>query len=153
MLNIFEDCLNIEEIYLPKSIKNLGRDSGHNRAVFGSTTQNYNRKLKRIYASMEDPVSTYVNEFTYNETDNPLAEVTLFVPIGTKETYASRKYWFHFINIVELEELTGVSQPKKDVEEIAEKAYYNISGVKVVKPLRGLNIVQMSDGRVIKIIK
>ena len=71
--------------------------------------------------------------------------VTLYVPRGSKETYATTAFWSGFTNIVEYD-VTGI-QPLTLNPSEAGATYYNLQGQRIAIPQRGqLVIVRYSDG-------
>ncbi|MBR4552686.1 MAG: leucine-rich repeat domain-containing protein [Bacteroidaceae bacterium] len=71
--------------------------------------------------------------------------VTLYVPRGSKETYAATAPWSDFTNIVEYD-VTGIQSLTLNPSE-AGQAYYNLQGQRIATPQRGqLVIVRNADG-------
>ena len=71
--------------------------------------------------------------------------VTLYVPRGSKETYAATAPWSDFTNIVEYD-VTGIQSITLNPAE-AGQAYYNLQGQRIATPQRGqLVIVHNADG-------
>ncbi len=75
---------------------------------------------------------------------------TLYVPIGSKEKYATADQWQDFLNIVEMD-MTPVNSI---VANGSAKAvgYYTIDGKQVPTPQRGVNIIRYSNGTARKVL-
>jgi hypothetical protein len=104
--------------------------------------------LVDIYTDSEEPKYNIGNEI-----DNSVKTIcTLHVPIGCKAKYKANSGWNTFKDIVEYD--TNIVNGINGVEENGTKlvAYFTISGKKLDKPQRGLNIVRMSDGTVRKVM-
>lgn len=65
---------------------------------------------------------------------------TLHVPYGTKEAYKAADDWKNFTNIVEFDP-TGVEAVSAEGKPAVEQRIYNLGGVRVATPQRGLNII------------
>jgi hypothetical protein len=88
----FSQLEELESISLPESLENIGRDAF-----------SYGYKLKNVYAHWQSPIQLENNIFDdYQHT----LGMTLHVPAGTTERYASSPYWSDFKNIVE--DATGI---------------------------------------------
>ena len=71
--------------------------------------------------------------------------VTLYVPRGSKETYATTAPWSDFTNIVEYD-VTGIQSLTLNPSETGQ-AYYNLQGQRIAEPQPGqIVIVRYSDG-------
>ena len=103
-------------------------------AAFG-----YSKALRKVTVLTATPPICPSNVFV-----NSIAptEGTLYVPFGSKNTYKAATGWKAFSNIVEMEE-DGIRSI--DNEQLTmDNVIYNISGQRLSKPLRGVNIV---DGK------
>ena len=69
---------------------------------------------------------------------------TLYVPRGTYMDYFLAEGWGDFQNIVEFD-ATGINQVDLSCDPKSVD-YYNVNGMKMTKPTKGLNILKMSDG-------
>ena len=64
---------------------------------------------------------------------------TLYVPVGTKETYASTKGWKDFVKIVE-KDFTGIDDMEAEGERVKD-VYYDLNGRAVENPAKGIYII------------
>jgi hypothetical protein len=88
----FSQLEELESISLPESLENIGWNAF-----------SYGYKLKNVYAHWQIPIQLENNIFDgYQHT----LGMTLHVPAGTTERYASSPYWSEFKNIVE--DATGI---------------------------------------------
>lgn len=78
-----------------------------------------------------------------------MANITLYVPVGTLGDYQESQLWNIFTNIQEYD-FAGVTSvtPENEAYEVER---YSIDGKRLPAPAPGLNIVKMSDGTVQKI--
>ena len=56
------------------------------------------------------------------------------------------------VNECKLGEATGISSVVADDKEVVEVARYTADGVRISAPVKGLNIIKMSDGATRKVI-
>ena len=79
-------------------------------------------------------------------------ECTLLVPDGSLTLYQAADQWkeFFFMDI----EPDGIKNLKqsKDLKDLREELY-DLSGLRLNKPQRGINIIRYSDGTTIKVKK
>lgn len=88
----FSQLEELDSISLPESLESIGRDAF-----------SYGYNLKNVYAHWQTPIQLEYNIFdSYQHT----LGMTLHVPSGTTERYASSPYWSEFKNIVE--DATGI---------------------------------------------
>lgn len=84
-----------------------------------------------------------------NGVDPGLARrATLYVPMGTKQTYQSRDGWKEFENIVETDMFPTVGVNTVSARDTGETIYYDLRGIRVQQPSHGLFIHQ---GKVIAV--
>lgn len=78
-----------------------------------------------------------------------VANITLYVPVGTLGDYQESRQWSIFTNIQEYD-FAGITSvtPENEAYEVER---YSIDGKRLPAPAPGLNIVKMSDGTVQKI--
>ena len=71
---------------------------------------------------------------------NTYSNCTLHVPYGTIDAYRSAGGWMKFANIVEFDP-TGIETVSADRKPATERRIYNLGGVRMAAPQRGLNII------------
>ena len=86
----FEDCTSLTSIEIPNSVTSIGY-----RAFYGCTG------LTSIISLIPADALFEVDSYTFYNVDKNVC--TLYVPVGSKSTYASTASWSEFTNIVELE--------------------------------------------------
>ena len=86
---------NLTSVTIPSSVTSIG-----DHAFDGSSN------LTEIHVNSETPATITSNTFS-----DLYSQATLYVPTGTKETYATAAYWKNFENIVEeeVEDTTGIA--------------------------------------------
>lgn len=110
-------------IYLPSSIKEIGDE-----AFYECTG------LINVTSFNTEPTAIGVKSFD----DNVYSNATLNVPTGTKPLYQSTEGWNMFKNIVEFDP-SGIDAITIDEDD--QQTIYSISGMKLRKPKKGLNII------------
>lgn len=96
--NAFSQLDELESISLPESLESIGRDAF-----------SYGNKLKDIYVRWQTPILLEQDIF---DSYQHLQGMTLHVPVGTAESYASAPYWSEFSHIVE--DASGISLIKSE---------------------------------------
>ena len=99
----------------------------------------------KVYAKSTSP-RPIVLELGKNEEDI-FAKSTLVVPEGTLELYKLTDGWRKFANIVEGSAPSGIS-PSKKSQTVSDR--YSLDGRHLTSPQKGINIIRMSDGTVMK---
>ena len=91
---------------------------------------------------MGNPIPPTCNNDDFFE-DNVYRQATLYVPIGSMESYANADVWENFTNIAETP-YAGIG----DIETpyATEVARYDLHGRLLSAPTQGINIVIYSDG-------
>ena len=109
--NTFEGCNNLSSIKLPESVTNI-----YYRAFYGCSSLTeitlpdyisylgFNcftdcKALRTVYIANPDPASIYTDESTFEGLKQ--SAMTLYVPYGSKEKYASAAVWKNFGEIKE----------------------------------------------------
>lgn len=111
----------------------------------------YTAKIDGIYYnfSEDNAVVTYLY---YDSSNINKWECTLLVPDGSLTLYQAADQWkeFFFMDI----EPDGIKNLKqsKDLKDLREELY-DLSGLRLNKPQRGINIIRYSDGTTIKVKK
>lgn len=146
----FEGVKHIENLILPTSVEEIG---GY---IFANTYC-----LKNIYCMSNTPPSVTGPLWLYNASNKHpdytslstyeiYKTVTLHVPAGCKEIYASTAPWSNFYNIVDDQEPTAINLVRSD--ETEPDTYYTLQGQRIMQPQRGVNIIRHSDGTIRKIL-
>ena len=121
----FPYCISLRSIKLPPSLERIeGGDVGafdfsalqyvsipSSVTFIGENAFVWCQQLKSVKVGWEQPLAVPANTFA----NTPLENVTLYVPAGTMDAYASAEVWRDFGNIVE----TGVGVP-----DIQNSVYY-----------------------------
>lgn len=131
----FDGCTGLFTITIPESVTSIGP------SVFSGCTN-----LQSIYCLGETPA-----EMRYSFDEYIYEEAVLYVPYGSINAYMNDTYgWGQFYDIREFDvtKLDGVTMAKNDVI----RDTYDLTGRKVIKMKRGINIVRMSDGTVKKVM-
>ena len=87
-------CDGLTSVTIPKSVTSIGE-----RAFYGAV------KISKLYCNATLPPSAYPNSF-----ESLYYNTELYVPKGTKNAYASSDGWKNFLNILEMDENTTISQ-------------------------------------------
>lgn len=130
----FHDCSSLTSVTIPNSVKNIGD------AAFGWCSY-----ISKIISKIENPFAIDWPTFS----NYAYSDATLYVPKGTIDKYKSTEGWKEFANIKE-ETSTGIDQVTSDEPQILR--HYTINGNKVTTPKNGINIIQMDNGEVKKVI-
>ncbi len=121
----FGGCSGLTAINIPASVTGIGSWAFYN---CGS--------LADIYCYASTPAGTISGTFS----QNTYSGCTLHVPYGTMNAYRAAENWKDFTNIVEFDP-TGVEAVSTDGKSTAEQRIYNLGGVRMAAPQRGLNII------------
>jgi hypothetical protein len=84
--------------------------------------------------------------------DKTYINAMLYVPSGRKKAYEAATGWQNFVYIEEGEPsgINPVHFAEGDLPEEMER--YDASGKLITEPVKGLNIIRMSDGTVKKVV-
>ena len=144
----FSNCSSLTAINIPESVTSIGY-----AAFLGCSSLTainipasvtvieswafYNcDSLADIYCYASTPAGTVSDTFS----QNTYSGCTLHVPYGTMNAYRAAANWKKFVNIVEFDP-TGVGAVSADGKSAAEQRIYNLGGVRMAAPQRGLNII------------
>ena len=127
-------CQDLTTISLPAGLRSI--DKG-----FLSNC----RHLRTIYAYMPDPNALIYEDNFYYES----REWTLYVPKGMKNAYQNSK-WRYCKEIIEME-TSGIDSVilNPDAKEVSR---FSADGQRLAVPVKGLNIVEYSDGTARKVV-
>ena len=121
----FHSCSGLTAINIPQSVTVIERYAFYKC-----------NSLADIYCYASKTAYIYDNSFS----ENTYSGCTLHVPYGTMNAYRASARWKIFVNIVELAP-TGVGAVSADGKSAAEQRIYNLGGVRMAAPQRGLNII------------
>ena len=121
----FGGCSGLTAINIPASVTGIGGWAFYNCD-----------SLADIYCYASTPAGTISGTFS----QNTYSGCTLHVPYGTMNAYRAAENWKDFTNIVEFDP-TGIEAVSADGKSAAEQRIYNLGGVRMAAPQRGLNII------------
>ena len=144
----FKGCKNITSVEIGENVETIGKE-----AFYGCEdllTVKIPMSVKAIgYTAFYDcpNITSVYSEFggvpaamntNYTFSSNVYDIATLFVPAGKKLNFESATGWLHFKNIAEDGTLTGI----KDIVTAGEEGvYYNLLGIPVENPTKGVYIL------------
>lgn len=138
--NAFRKC-NLTSVTIGKNVKSLS-----------GTAFTDNKLLASVYSLSENPfpIKDEDYEYDYNKvfSSDTYQYGTLYVPIGTKEIYATTEGWRQFRNIEEFD-VSGISTTKTD-ERVCET--YTINGNRATRSSRGVIIIKHNNGTTKKVL-
>lgn len=132
----FSDCQSLESVILPKSLASMGDYAFIGASALRSVTC-------RSTAPSMIPSTCWLTPYASNEERAHFQEnVTLYVPIGARSTYANLTGWEVFGNIVEIvipEEISGIEETTHKM--MGADHIFSISGQRLSTPAKGINII------------
>ena len=133
----FYGCSGLTSVTIPNSVTSIGG------SAFSGCSG-----LQSVYNNAENAFTIPKNTFD----DATYSSATLYVPTGMKATYEDTPWWANFNKKEEYDFPTGITIPQqsKDVKVVDA---YQINGLKTGSMQKGLNILRMSDGTTIKVVK
>ena len=140
----FMGCKNLNKIVIPKSVTSIGELA----FCFCPSAE--------VWCMSDNPYIVQQNIF--NHGPETICEI-LYVPIGTQDSFRANPYWNIFKNILDSDFSNLPTYIGKDIiitenqvnDDILVKRY-NLNGISVSQPVKGLNILRMSDGTVKKVM-
>lgn len=131
----FTGCQYLEEVVMPASLRSV------NSFMYCSS-------LKTIRSFVTEPFP--INYSTFYHTMIDTGKMVLYVPAGSGGKYGASRIW-DFFDIREFDTSAGMSDAvlSKDVTELAR---YSADGRRLDRPVKGMNIVRMSDGSIRKVL-
>ena len=134
----FADCTGVKSVTIPNSVTSI-----EDWAFRGCSA------IETIYSKIENPFAITNLAFEYY-TDPIYSTATLYVPIGTSDSYRATAGWKLFDNIQEYDYSAAVNGITTD-SDAGLKEFYSIDGTQLDRPQRGINIIRMSDGTTRKV--
>ena len=143
----FEKCSSLTSINIPESVTSIATNTF---SESGLTSLNIPASITNIGAwafylcdSLDD-IYCYGSIPAHNDyaafSSNTYSNCTLHVPYGTIDAYRTADDWKNFTNIVEFDP-TNVEVVSAEGKPAAEQRIYNLGGVRMATPQKGLNII------------
>ena len=133
----FTDCANLKTLYLPSTLEKMNGTA--------LTNDESEQSLRQLWVDALEP-PTIVSSFC----EELVSTCSLLVPEESVEKYREHPQWGRFVNISPNKAPTAIEQVDKC--EPVVSAYYGSDGKQLKAPVKGLNIVRMSDGTVRKVV-
>lgn len=130
----FGGCQQLKDITIPATIKSIAPYAFTNCGI-----------LESVSVKCKEPVEITGDAFS------PMPETTLYVPTGSKAKYEAATGWKNFKNIVEKDFPAGISASIED-SRAEEVSRYAVDGRVTNKAYKGLCIIKMSNGKIIKVM-
>ena len=127
----FQECSRLTSVIISSSMTSIG-----DYAFSGCTS------LEEIYCHAEQTPTVY--EKTFKDVD--VSDVTLYVPRNSYQQYKEHPIWGKFDIAIG----TGIKSLTPTLSE-GEGEWFDLSGRKLDKPQRGINIIRYSDGTTKKV--
>lgn len=133
----FEGCINLVSITLPKTLTTIEMNAFANCV-----------KLVEVYCHAVNIPNTNTDAF---EKTHP-EYMTLYIPAESLSTYKTTVPWSQFGTILPLTygDQTGVEQVNDSQTKIED--YYTTNGTHSEHPIKGINVIRMSNGTTKKVI-
>ncbi|RXI24102.1 MAG: hypothetical protein C7K11_02445 [Candidatus Amulumruptor caecigallinarius] len=133
---VFHNCVNLKEIVLGKSLECI-----NTRALSGCTSLVSITSLNLDVPTCQTYVFENVNKF----------QCKVYVPEGSVDAYRAAEGWKEFLFIEPISE-SGVDEMGADADGVTAVEYYDLQGVRLDAPTKGVNIVVYSDGSRRKVV-
>ena len=136
-------CRQIAKLSVPAEVKEIESDCF--AMCYG---------IQDVFVYSNEPASTF-RAFGDPRGAFHFDEVVLHVPVGSKDAYAASGSWSYFKHIEEFDpeneaSPTGIGVAETGVAGV--EACFSADGKRLQAPVRGLNIVRMSDGTTKKVV-
>ena len=131
--NLFRGCTNLKEVYLHSNVKQISS------YAFG-----WCESLSDVFCHAETPPTCEEKVF-YN---SYIDYTKLHVPSSSIIIYKETEPWKSFGDVVAMTD-TGIDGTKKTTEQVI--SHYTLEGRLISAPIKGINIIRMSNGKTKKI--
>lgn len=131
----FVGCTGLTSVTIPSSVTSIGQEAFSRCSGLTSV----------ICHAITPPTC---GSIVFYEVDKQTCK--LFVPTGSKAAYQNADEWKDFSLIEEGAETMSVTTTK--AEDRSTRSIYSIDGKQLSSPLKGLNIICMSDGTIRKVM-
>lgn len=141
----FDRCYKLKKVVLPSSLDSIGN---------GAFNQIYDGIDVYCYATTP-PSTTKANQSPSSFDLNLLTKSTLHVPAASIDKYTECYQWSEFGKIVALtdEELAAGIDADVKISNSSNIIYYDVSGRQHNVLQQGINIIQKSSGKRVKVMK
>lgn len=135
----FYNCSELTSVVIPASVSEI-----NGRGLLSTNPPSYGAFegcANIILVTSLNPIPPTCNKYVFE--DSVYQKATLYVPIGSLESYANADIWKNFSNIAELPD-AGIG----DIETpyVTNVARYDLHGRLLTDPTPGINVVIYSDG-------
>ena len=137
----------LDEGFIPQGLGN----SADGDVMFISGYMN-DGSPSRIYVLEDGAVTGYVTVTLDDEWKPENMKVVAFIGRPITDDSQLDDVWVNNANMLELGTSTGIAGVTTEGEAAKEVARYSIDGAKVSAPVKGVNVVKMSDGSIKKVI-
>ena len=156
--NEFYGCTNLKNVRIGDGVTTFGNwafsgCSSLDYFAFGSSVERIGKEAFSDCSAMTKLISRAATPpvcDTQALDDINKWECTLFVPDGSLASYHEANQWeeFFFMDV----DPDGIKEIKDDkLKKRNDSSWYNLSGHKLAKPQKGINILRYSDGTTIKV--
>ena len=143
----FFECIGLANVIIGNGVESIGEDAFNKCTALVEVT--IGRSVKTIDKNAFAGIDRLAKIYSLNPTPPTCADetvfadvrkdkCTLFVPVGAAEDYSTSYVWWDFSKITE-KDLSSIDETVVDVTK-APVEYYNLQGVKVEKPEKGVYI-------------
>ncbi len=152
--NAFQECSSLTSITIPNSVTSIGNGafiscSGLTSITIPSSVTSIGEyafqywDIPMVISKVENPFAINANTFS----DNTYYNATLYVPAGTIDKYKATEGWNKF-TFIEEDSSTSIS----GIECVRAYKRYSLDGRVLKDSHKGINILQMNNGTIKKMI-
>ena len=156
----FQNCSALPSLSIPNSVISIGTSAfsgciGLTSATIGGGVTSIGQyafsdciNLEQVYSGIRMIFNINKNVFS----DKTYLNAMLYVPSGRKKAYQAATGWQNFVYMEEWEPSGIKTINRENGETVEELERYDASGKLITEPVKGLNIIRMSDGTVKKVV-